>query len=157
MKKSDNLLYLDSAIFITYLKEEKEDIGYFNGVVDIFENPEIRGRIITSRVTLEEVQPREEYVLDYGEMHKFIKERGVFVDGLIERLADKFQRGVYFAKKLKYMDAIHVASAIANKCECLYSKDSDMLKLVDKNKGSILKIPDVGEIKIIKPDFQKLI
>ncbi len=152
--------YLDTAIFITYLKEEDKDLDYFQGVVDILDNLQ-EHEIVTSTVTLAEVLPQDNYTskhpkrYGYEALYDVIGRISIVVDQNIGKIAGELRNSTLQnenAKNLTHFDSIHLASAIASGAKYLYTGDGGLLEF---DKKEISKVSEGREINIMMPKFSK--
>jgi len=131
-------VYLDSNVFISAHKEELGGNvrGLFIEAESFFRKLKFKGILVLSEFFFAEVKKHsylsKEEVLNYFEKNQ-IKTETV-------KQKEKFLTRKYLKKGIHFSDAIHSATAIENKCDCI----------VTFNSRDFEKIKD--EISILQPD-----
>lgn len=168
MSGEKKIVYFDSCIFITWLKNEKRpDPTDMQAVQDIIEKVQKREiTIITSTITQTEIaacKVGKGALTTFDDLLKRKNLQRISVDIKIAKIArelrDYYQSEAYTlgadgkrigSKTFTTADAIHIATAIINKAEALYTFDDFLISLSGNVGGYNLKIqkPPVGQMRL---------
>jgi len=139
-------VYIDSSVFLAFLKEEQETSEVASQLFDDAAAGELE--IWTSTFTLSEVlfldKEKPNSLIDQEQIRNFFDHSWINLIDLSRAAARKTQDVFWGIKSIKPADSIHVACAISYGIKTLYCFDKDLCKLdtETKNKyGLSIEIP----------------
>lgn len=138
-------IFIDTAPFIYYIEESKDNPRYCNQVQGFFADCYRKDvALITSTITLEEY-----YVMPYrvGELQrivlfqKLLFSMGVEVIGIDDKIADKAAQIRAEYSKFKAMDALQLATACLTECDLFLTNDRQLRQFGEINVVTVDKLP----------------